>query len=67
MNTPCISVSPRMSDLVKEFVQKFPGMYLPVWLSQFSLPTPLGEHQNPLGESEKQVRRVLFDKMHSTG
>ncbi|XP_062508618.1 GATOR1 complex protein NPRL3-like isoform X2 [Corticium candelabrum] len=49
----------RMSDLVKEFVQKFPGMYLPVWLSQFSLPTPLGEHQNPLGESEKQNEKLV--------
>jgi hypothetical protein len=40
---------------VEEFVKKFEGMYLPVWLAKFSLPTPLGEHQNPLGEQEKQV------------
>lgn len=46
----------RISVLVEEFVQKFEGMYLPVWLSKFSLPTPLGEHQTPLGENEKQVR-----------
>jgi hypothetical protein len=49
----------RVSGLVEEFVKKFEGMYLPVWLAKFSLPTPLGEHQNPLGEQEKQNERLV--------
>ncbi|XP_065846842.1 GATOR1 complex protein NPRL3-like [Oscarella lobularis] len=49
----------RFSHLVEEFVLTFESMYLPVWLSKFSLPTPLGEHQQLLGDDETQNEKLV--------
>lgn len=46
---------PRSSPLVEEFTSRFPGMSLLNVLSEFSLPTPLSEHNNPLGLPQQQV------------
>lgn len=50
----------RLSPLVKEFTSRFPGMSLFNVLSEFSLPTPLSEHNNPLGLPQQQVHSPLI-------
>ena len=45
--------------LVEEFVENFPRMSLPAVLSEFSLPTSLGEHRDVLGLPPQQVSHVL--------
>lgn len=45
----------RSSPLVEEFTSRFPKMSLLNVLSEFSLPTPLSEHNNPLGLPQHQV------------
>lgn len=47
-----------LSPLVKEFTSRFPGMSLFNVLSEFSLPTPLSEHNNPLGLPQQQAEQV---------
>ena len=47
----CCSSSP----LVEEFTSRFPRMSLHNVLSEFSLPAPLSEHNNPLGLPQQQV------------
>jgi len=47
-----------LSPLVKEFTSRFPGMSLLNVLSEFSLPTPLSEHNNPLGLPQQQAEQV---------
>lgn len=49
----------RLSPLVEEFTSRFPRMSLLNVLSEFSLPTPLSEHNNPLGLPQDQVT-LLF-------
>lgn len=43
------------SPLVEEFTSRFPKMSLHNVLSEFSLPAPLSEHNNPLGLPQQQV------------
>ena len=50
----------RVSPLVEEFTSRFPGMSLLNVLSEFSLPTPLSEHNNSLGVPQKQVTLLFF-------
>ena len=45
----------RSSPLVEEFTSRFPMMSLLNVLSEFSLPTPLSEHNNALGLPQHQV------------
>ena len=54
----CLSFYPR-SQLVKEFTERFPGMSLQNVLSEFSLPAPLSEHNNPLGLPQQQVQTLV--------
>ncbi|XP_074647993.1 GATOR1 complex protein NPRL3-like [Tubulanus polymorphus] len=46
------------SDRVEEFTKEFPGMSLPAFLSEFSLPTPYGEHKDVMGLPQQQVEHV---------
>ncbi|KAL9957123.1 hypothetical protein ACROYT_G038725 [Oculina patagonica] len=46
------------SPLVEEFTSRFPRMSLHNVLSEFSLPTPLSEHNNPLGLPQQQAEQV---------
>ncbi|KAI0217016.1 GATOR complex protein NPRL3 [Lamellibrachia satsuma] len=46
------------STLVEKFVELFPGMSLPAVISEFSLPTPLGEHRDVLGLPQQQAQQV---------
>lgn len=46
------------SPLVEEFTSRFPKMSLLNVLSEFSLPTPLSEHNNPLGLPQHQAKQV---------
>lgn len=50
-----VSVS---SPLVEEFTSRFPKMSLHNVLSEFSLPAPLSEHNNPLGLPQHQTEQV---------
>lgn len=50
-----VSVS---SPLVEEFTSRFPKMSLHNVLSEFSLPAPLSEHNNPLGLPQHQTEKV---------
>lgn len=50
-----VSVS---SPLVEEFTSRFPKMSLHNVLSEFSLPAPLSEHNNPLGLPQQQTEQV---------
>lgn len=50
-----VSVS---SPLVEEFTSRFPRMSLHNVLSEFSLPAPLSEHNNPLGLPQHQTEQV---------
>ena len=50
----------RNSDLVDVFVEQFEDMSLPAVMSDFSLPTPLGEHRDVLGMPQQQVRSLNF-------
>ncbi|XP_074639104.1 GATOR1 complex protein NPRL3-like [Acropora palmata] len=50
-----VSVS---SPLVEEFTSRFPRMSLHNVLSEFSLPAPLSEHNNPLGLPQQQTEQV---------
>eukprot|EP00118_Oscarella_pearsei_P017890 m.180101 g.180101 ORF g.180101 m.180101 type:complete len:583 (+) comp39237_c0_seq41:183-1931(+) len=49
----------RYSHLVEEFVMSFEDKYLPIWLSKFSQPTPLGEHQQLMCEEETQNEQLV--------
>lgn len=46
------------SPLVEEFTSRFPRMSLHNVLSEFSLPAPLSEHNNPLGLPQQQAEQV---------
>ncbi|XP_064611275.1 GATOR1 complex protein NPRL3-like [Liolophura sinensis] len=46
------------SPQVESFVDHFPGMSLPAVLSEFSLPTPLGQHRDVLGLPQQQTQKV---------
>lgn len=47
-----------LSPLVEEFTSRFPKMSLHNVLSEFSLPAPLSEHNNPLGLPQHQTEKV---------
>lgn len=46
----------RSSPLVEEFTSRFPGMSFHNVLSEFSLPAPLSQHNNPLGLPQQKVQ-----------
>ena len=46
----------RSSPLVEEFTSRFPGMSFQNVLSEFSLPAPLSQHNNPLGLPQQKVQ-----------
>ncbi|XP_031548535.1 GATOR complex protein NPRL3-like [Actinia tenebrosa] len=54
---PGISVD-KSSKLVNEFSSRFPKMSLHAMLAEFSLPSPLAEHHNPLGSPQQQAEEV---------
>ena len=43
------------SQVAEQFSVAYPGMSLYEHLSQFSLPTPLGEHASPLWSPQQKV------------
>ncbi|CAB4043346.1 Hypothetical predicted protein [Paramuricea clavata] len=50
-------------QIAEQFATEYPGMSLHEHLSQFSLPTPLGEHASPLWSPQQkidQVQRVIW-------
>ncbi|XP_061404914.1 GATOR1 complex protein NPRL3 isoform X1 [Lethenteron reissneri] len=46
------------SPYSEQFAQQFPGCELSTTLTEFSLPTPLAEHRNPLGTPVQQTQLV---------
>ncbi|XP_028395265.1 GATOR complex protein NPRL3-like isoform X2 [Dendronephthya gigantea] len=55
------------SQIAKQFAVEYPGMSLHDQLSQFSLPTPLGEQASPFWshqEKAEQVQRVIWMLKH---
>ncbi|CAH1794229.1 unnamed protein product [Owenia fusiformis] len=46
------------SELVEKFAEEFQGVALSKILAEFSLPTPLGEHQDVLGLPQQQAQKI---------
>ena len=52
------------SILGEKFVEHFPGMSLPAVMSEFSLPSQLGEHRDVLGLPQQQVSSQLCSSIY---